>query len=243
MSQHNPTYINLNALRDVPIATTDGVIGRVDDFLFDDLTWQIRYVVAELDDASERQRVLLSPAAVKSRAADRLTLNVTRQRVAESPPVDWDKPISRHYESALFDYYRWQPYWRPPVMPGDVGSAMMVPPLTRMQQKEAAAESTEAEVDPHLRSFSEVCGYTIDATDGAVGHLDDLIVLDNDWRIHFLVVKTGIWFFGKSVVVPPAWIETIDWVTQHIRAQLSQDTVREAPEVDTLLRQPATEVG
>jgi hypothetical protein len=72
----------------------------------------------------------------------------------------------------------------------------------------------------------------IEATDGTIGHLEDLIMLDRRWRIHFLVIKTGIWFFGNSVTLPPTWIIDIDWVEQRIHVNLTQDSIRNAPEVD-----------
>jgi hypothetical protein len=40
--------------------------------------------------------------------------------------------------------------------------------------------------DPHLRSIDAVTGYHIHASDGEIGHVEDFLVEDTDWSIHYL---------------------------------------------------------
>ena len=39
---------NLKEMEDLTVAATDGIVGRVRDFYFDDDSWVIRYLVAGL---------------------------------------------------------------------------------------------------------------------------------------------------------------------------------------------------
>jgi uncharacterized protein YrrD len=43
----------------------------------------------------------------------------------------------------------------------------------------------------------EVTGYNIHATDGDIGEVEDFIIDDVSWKIHFLIVETGNWFSKK----------------------------------------------
>ena len=90
------------------LKATDGDIGHVEDFLFDDRTWQIRYVVVDTRDWLPGKRVLVSPDWVDSvdwsgRVAH---FKVSREAVKASPEYQPDRGLSeeevqrvqRHYE-------------------------------------------------------------------------------------------------------------------------------------------------
>jgi hypothetical protein len=84
-----------------------------------------------------------------------------------------------------------------------------------MRSKEDIAPSRRSDDDPHLRSIAEVVGYRIQADDGEIGHLEDLLLEEADWSIHFLVVDTKNWWPGKKVLVSPRSVAEIDW-TDHL---------------------------
>ena len=52
---------NLKQIRGHKLAASDGAIGHVKDFYFDDKTWAIRYVVADTGNWLTGRLVLLSP--------------------------------------------------------------------------------------------------------------------------------------------------------------------------------------
>ena len=57
----------LRSIRDMEhysIGATDGVIGKVQDFYFDDEAWVIRYLVVESDAWLSHRKVLISPFAI-----------------------------------------------------------------------------------------------------------------------------------------------------------------------------------
>jgi hypothetical protein len=53
----------------------------------------------------------------------------------------------------------------------------------------------------HLRSMKDVMSYSIRATDGDIGHVDDFIV-DDAWTIRYMIVDSRNWWPGKKVLVP-----------------------------------------
>ena len=62
-----------------------------------------------------------------------------------------------------------------------------------------------------LRSAKEFLGYDIRATDGRIGHAEDLLFDDHAWTIRYLVVDTGTFLPGRQVVVSPAAMGTPRW--------------------------------
>ena len=57
---------NFKDLRGYAIRATDGVIGKVDDFYFDDEDWGIRYLVVDTGSWLSGRKVLISPIALGS---------------------------------------------------------------------------------------------------------------------------------------------------------------------------------
>jgi hypothetical protein len=74
-----------------------------------------------------------------------------------------------------------------------------------------------------------VIGYSIHAADGAIGHVDDILVDDRNWAIADLVVDTRDWLLGKKVRVPPSAIEAINWESKEVRLRMRRADVEQAP--------------
>lgn len=219
----------MSALQRLPIHAQDGDIGKVSDFYFDDESWHLRYLIADIGNWLQDRRVLLSPIAIHSVDDTALTVDLTKDLIKDSPSIDHEKPISRQFEVDLFNYYSWTPYWRPSLIAGDLGSFIPLPPITKTQQEGLEEEVHE---ENHLRSIAEVHGYAIETTDGHIGSLSDWVVRRDDWLLRYFVVDTGNWLPGKKVVLPPSWITEIDWAEMTVRLDLSQASVRNAPELD-----------
>ena len=74
--------------------------------------------------------------------------------------------------------------------------------------------------------------YHIHAIDGDIGHAGDFILDDESWVIRYLVVDTGIWLHGRSVLVSPQRIEKTNWSDSKIRIDLPKDQIKESPKYD-----------
>ena len=63
----------------------------------------------------------------------------------------------------------------------------------------------------HLQNAAAVLGYAIQAEDGEIGHVWDVLVDDKAWAIRYLVVDTQHWWSGKKVLVSPEWLTHVTW--------------------------------
>jgi hypothetical protein len=88
---------------DYHIEATDGVQGTVQDFVFDDESWVVHYLVAETATPIGKRLVLILPFAAgwPDWEKQRLPVQLTCEQVRTCPPVEADMPIGRQYESGL----------------------------------------------------------------------------------------------------------------------------------------------
>jgi hypothetical protein len=169
----------VNDLQGYAVQAIDALIGRVDDFYFDDQTWTIRHLVVETGSWLRHRKVLISPLALgQTRWESRiLTVGLSAEKVKHSPPIDLDRPISRQREAEHHAYYGWPPYWAAAAT--SWGSPGLSMPLSLPEPEQSRRETPErAPDDCHLRSTREVIGYHLHATDGDMGHVDDIGVDD-----------------------------------------------------------------
>ena len=105
-----------NELKGYTIEASDGDIGEVVQFYFDDEKWTIRYLVADTGGWLMGRRVLISPAALGRVDSNsrRLHVNMTKERVENSPSIDTDRPVSRQHETDYYNYYGYPYYWSGP---------------------------------------------------------------------------------------------------------------------------------
>lgn len=214
------------------IAATDGPIGTISDFLFDDGSWQIRWLVIDTGDWLPGRKVLLPPSVMGHLDADdrEFSVKMTRQQIKDSPDIDTERPVSRQMESGVYDYYGWNPYWSTGLYMG--AYANMGEPVPTALEREVAEGVSEAKDDPHLRSIEAVTGYHIHARDGDIGHVEDFLVQDDDWSIHYLVVDTKNLWPGKRVLISPRSVRDIVWRNQLVNIGVDLDRVKNSPAYD-----------
>ena len=93
---------NMKELHGFTIGATDGDIGSVKEFYFDDVSYTVRYVVVDTGGWLSNRKVLLSPIAFRGMdwAHKRITSALTKDKVEKSPDIDTDKPVSRQHETS-----------------------------------------------------------------------------------------------------------------------------------------------
>ena len=232
---------SLKELRGLDIAATDGSIGDVYDFLFDDHEWTLRYVVVDTGRWLPGRKVVLSPSAIGQPDLGRkkLPVSLTRERVKEGPALEFHKPVSRQHEDEISRYYDWPRYWE--IYPAGMAAAPAMPGIDPVRTIEGrpvdearAIDRRPGEIqgDPNLRSMREVDGYRIAANDDEFGHMEDLLVDDQDWRIRYLVVDTRNWLPGRKVLIAQSWVSEVDWANALVHVKLTKDEVKTSPEFD-----------
>lgn len=118
--------VHLRSVREVRgyhIQGTDEAIGHVDDFIVDDETWEIRYVVVDTSNWWIGKKVLVAPhwASRVSWETRKVYLDLPRQAIKDSPEWDPTAGVNREYETRLYDYYGRPAYWSPSNRP--IGAA------------------------------------------------------------------------------------------------------------------------
>jgi len=232
-------------LEGYPIEATDGAIGQMTDFLFDDESWVVRYVVVQTSEWLSNRKVLISPIAIGPPAWSYRTLRIpmTTDQVRNSPAVDTDKPVSRQDERGHCGHYGYSPYyWAHSGLSG----ASNYPGALRLSianvgtgvEPHTAAEDLarlEREVDqrrhddPHLRSANAVMHYHIKASDGGIGHVQGLLLDEDTWAIRYLIVDTSKWWLGHKVLIAPQWIQGVSWSERSISIHLPREAIKGSP--------------
>ena len=75
-------------------------------------------------------------------------------------------------------------------------------------------------------------GYEIHAQDGHVGHLEDFVIDDEEWRVRYLIVGTRNWLPGKQVLISPEWIKEISFTRREVFVNATCEQIKDAPEYD-----------
>jgi hypothetical protein len=226
---------NVAEMNGLTIRATDGEIGMVDQFYFDDQSWTIRYLVVDAGgwlSGLSGHLVLVSPYSLGSTDWHGRCLNVrlTKEQVANSPEIDTHKPVSRQHEADLSGYYGYPFYWSGPYLWGAEYAPLGASGISIGAMEETAAQHGKDREDSRLRSTTEVTGYSIEANDGEIGHVAGFVIDDETWAIRYIEVATKNWWPGKKVLLPPAWIKTVSWKDSKVSVDLHRETIRNSPE-------------
>lgn len=227
-------FMTAKTLEGFALHARDGVIGEVQDLYFDDHEWVVRYLVVATGNWLKRDRVLIAPEAVGTPdpVLRILPVHLTTDQVRHSPGIDTAQPVSRQREVELRKHYNWPPYWGAVFADGGIAGPI-VPPVPLPPADEDARTDGNRPLrrrgDPNLRSVNDTLRYEIEATDGGIGHLDDLLIDTGGWRIHYLVINTRNWWPGPKVVIAPEWTREVNWEQSRIVVNHSRDAVKASP--------------
>lgn len=224
---------SIRDLQGYGLEATNGSIGRVHEMLFNDDRWVIRYLVVDTGKWLPGRKVLISPISIESidRLHRRVVLQLDKGRIRKSPDIYADQPVSRQKEAAFNTYYGYGPYWAgagvwgPAVYPRELRPT---PAHTAWPGTEDGAQIPKG--DPHLRSTREVMGYHIAGSDGDTGHVEDFVIDDGWWTVRHIVVDTSNWPGGRSVLLSPAAVRSIDWSRRKVHVDAPVERIRTGPE-------------
>lgn len=109
----DPHLRSTDAVTGHHIQATDGEIGHVEDFILDDETWAIRYLVIDTRNWWPGKKVLVSPEWIErvSWTESKVFVKLSREDIKASPEYKEDVLVTRDYESGLFRHYGRDGYW------------------------------------------------------------------------------------------------------------------------------------
>lgn len=101
-------------VRGYQVQGLDGTIGTIDDFIIDDETWEVRYLVVGTGNWWTGRKVLVEPrwALRVSWEEEKIFFDLSRKAIQESPAWNGADAVNRQYEVQLYDYYGRPVYWR-----------------------------------------------------------------------------------------------------------------------------------
>ncbi len=211
------------------IEAIDAHIGHAVDFLFDDNSWVMRYLVDDTGHFFPGRKILISPTSIgrmdyETKIAH---VNLDKQQVECSPAAESHKPVSLQKQNEIAQHFQW-PLAAEWALAG--GSPYHPTKAEKAKSWEKVAQKVNEEKDPHLRSVKEVLGYAIEALDGRAGRLEDLIIDDENWNIQYLIINIGsVEHHKQLVMISPDWVDGIDWNEALMHFHQSKAKIAQSP--------------
>jgi uncharacterized protein YrrD len=107
---------NLRSSHDVighHVQALDGEIGHVEDFIIDDETWAIRYLIVDTENWWPGKKVLVSPRWIDRVSWDesKVFISLPCATIKQSPEYSEESLLTRDYEAGLHRHYSRRGYW------------------------------------------------------------------------------------------------------------------------------------
>lgn len=104
---------SLEELDGYQVIATDGESGTVEDFIVEEGSWKIRYLVVKAGGWFSKKEFLLETSLIKNIdwKEKEIAISLTKERIKMSPEFDPTTPINQAYELKLYDYYGMPHRW------------------------------------------------------------------------------------------------------------------------------------
>lgn len=109
----HPHLRSVDEVSGYDIQAIDGEIGHLEDFIVEDGTWIIRYLVIDTRNWLPGRKVLVAPAWIDGIdwKEDDIYVALPRETIKKGPEYDPTDPVNREYEEKLYNYYGQPVYW------------------------------------------------------------------------------------------------------------------------------------
>jgi hypothetical protein len=241
---------SLDLLKGAYLGAEDGEAGEIEDFLYDDEQWVVRYALLS-GGAADGKRVPVSTRAIEppQEAGGEWRVRLTQDQIRAIPDCDPDQPITREWEQLHFRVFAWPIYWSggnywgSSASPGMIAAAPVVANpdpdlgvgLTDDDEEPASSDTNRA---CFLKSVGTLKGYTVLAGDEEVGEVEDVIADDATWAISHFAVAAGGWLNHKKVLVPAGAFDADSWADGKVNVSLTREEIEASPEW-----QPLEQIG
>lgn len=105
--ENDPHLRSVNAVIGHRIEARDGELGHVEDFLLEDRTWEIRYLVINTGNWLSGKKVVISPLWITDLGwnESKVQIDLSIEAIKGSPSYDPKKPVDADYAGRLHDHY------------------------------------------------------------------------------------------------------------------------------------------
>jgi len=207
---------------------SDGSIGHLFDYFFDDEVWGVRYVVIDTGTwiPSEKRLLALNEHLTLDTNRKTLFVKYPRETIEASPAIDLAKPVTLDEERLVRRHYGAWPHWAPYV----VGAG----PHKMTALRDKAGEDLERHEDLPgytLHSFKEIHEFRVRFADDNEESVKDLLVKLDDWAIVALVVESGLPPNRTELAVPMKEISGFDRETRVFTSELVESALDQPSDV------------
>ena len=227
---------NSKKLKGFTVQGTDNAVGVVQDILFDERFWAIRYLVVDTNKwLPASRKVVLSPISLGEPDHDSNTIPVSlsSEKIKSSPPLTKHQPVSRWYEAELFRYYGYGAYWTGP----DMWGLYPHPALLHDLPFDREPKQTDPAHDCVLRSVNEVSNYQLkshdnNSYDNTEGQIRHFMIDCKNWSIPGFLINTRRWLpGGKDILISHRNVRSIRWHDHSVHVDLSTQQIQTGPEL------------
>lgn len=82
-------------------------------------------------------------------------------------------------------------------------------------------------------SLNSLLNFDIEAVDGDIGFIKDILFDDQQWTVRYLTVDTKRWIpLSKKVLITPVALQSLDVENEKVRLLLSKQDVLDSPSID-----------
>ncbi|WP_052161828.1 PRC-barrel domain-containing protein [Hoeflea sp. BAL378] len=220
-------YVSFTDLRNAGLVNGDTGLGDLTDLYIDERTWLTDYIVIDTGGWFSSHAVLVAPDRITSVEPENraLTTGLTREDLEGAPAASTEKTVG-DVVGAEWMVAAGQPFY------AAAGYMAVLPPAIPRRPAAGAAGEAEAVADGeevHLRSAREILGYGIEAADGKIGSVSDLILDPKDFRVALIAVDTGNWLPGRVVVLDPKWARSVSWTDRTVSFDKTRQEIEDAP--------------
>lgn len=83
-------------------------------------------------------------------------------------------------------------------------------------------------------SLNSLLNFDIEALDGDIGFIKDILFDDQSWTVRYLSVDTKRWMpLSKKVLISPVSLQLLDVAEEKVHVSLSKEDVLNSPSIDT----------
>lgn len=213
------------------LEATDGQIGKVKDFYFNDRVWAMIYLVVDTGNWLPGRKVLLNRGSLGSPDWEKKKFPVkhSKEFIRKSPSVASDKPVSRQKELSLISYFKWKPY---------LDQFFNPPAVEPLGPSWSNRDETGIPLGNHLCSFNKLRGYRVECPDCSVGEISDFIINDSNWSLAMLIVELYTGKISRKISMSSECFVELCHDRKALRVNVDSDQVLGAADFD--YNKPAT---
>ena len=211
----------LEELSHYKLRTKDEIFRSPQDFLFDDVTWGLRYI--QVNDGKFGDKLLIPRQHIGMPDLEKreIPINLTSSQIKEGPKLEEHAPVSKQHEKEIHNHFDLQLYW----------ASKSGWPFTGVPENSFEVRSDND--DHHLRSVKEIQNYKIYSEDEKIGYVSDFLCDDQLCIIRYLKIETGLDYLKiKPIILAPVWISDISWENKTMTIDISNKLIKKSPTFD-----------